>query len=36
MQVVSIATLLAEAIRRIHHHKSISELFRGPGEEVNS
>lgn len=36
MQVVSIATLLAEAIRRIHHHKSISELFRSPGEEVNS
>ncbi len=30
MQVVSIAPLLAEAIRRIHHHKSISELFRPP------
>jgi ribose-phosphate pyrophosphokinase len=33
MQVVSVATLLAEAIRRIHHHKSISELFRPPSSE---
>ncbi len=33
MQVVSIAPLLAEAIRRIHHHKSISELFRPPGPD---
>jgi ribose-phosphate pyrophosphokinase len=29
-QIVSVAPLLAEAIRRIHHHKSISELFRPP------
>jgi ribose-phosphate pyrophosphokinase len=32
MQVVSVAPLLAEAIRRIHHHKSISELFKPQDE----
>ncbi|GAB5404787.1 MAG: ribose-phosphate pyrophosphokinase [Aureliella sp.] len=30
VQVVSVASLLAEAIKRIHHHKSISEMFRPP------
>ena len=33
IQVLSVATLLAEAIRRIHHHESISEMFRPPEEE---
>jgi ribose-phosphate pyrophosphokinase len=32
IQVVSVANLLAEAIKRIHHHKSISEMF-GPQDK---
>jgi len=31
IHVMSVAPLLAEAIRRIHHHKSISDMFRAPG-----
>ncbi len=30
IEVLSVASLLAEAIRRIHHHQSLSEMFRPP------
>ena len=33
IQVLSVAPLLAEAIRRIHRDMSISDIFRGPDDE---
>jgi ribose-phosphate pyrophosphokinase len=31
IHILSVAPMLADAISRIHHHKSISEMFRPPG-----